>query len=322
MFLYLLLLFIGFLVLIAGAFFLVSGASSLARRYNISTALIGLAVVGFGTSTPELVVTIYSTIQGRDELAFANIVGSNIFTVLFVLGVAGLIFPLIIQRNTVRFEIPLSLIALTILYVVVNDEVITGVGPDSLDRMDAALMLTVFAGLLVYMYRSLQAASNLTEPTDKAQSPQVAIGGILLGIAFLTGGAILVVDYSVAIAVHFGFSMRLVGISFLAVGTSLPELTTVALSARRGNTDMAIGNVIGSNLFNILFTLPITALVHPMDYSVSLNADMEVLGIALITLIAFMFTISPRKLGRGESAVLIAGYLGYIIYRVFGPVGA
>jgi cation:H+ antiporter len=319
--LYLLLLFIGFLVLIAGAFFLVSGASSLARRYNISTALIGLAVVGFGTSTPELVVTIYGTIQGRDELAFANIIGSNIFTALFVLGVAGLILPLIIQRNTVRFEIPLSLIALTILYILVNDVVITGVGPNSLDRTDAVLMLTVFAGLLIYMYRALQTSNNAAEPTDTAQTSQVAIGSIFLGIVLLIGGAVLVVDYGVIIAVHFGLGMRLVGISFLAVGTSLPELTTVVLAARRGNTDLAIGNVIGSNLFNILFALPMTALVHPMDYTVSLNADMEVLGIALITLIAFMFTISPRKLGRWESTVLIAGYLGYIIYRVTDPLG-
>jgi cation:H+ antiporter len=204
--------------------------------------------------------------------------------------------------------------------VLVNDLVITGVGPNSLDRTDAILMLTVFAGLLIYMYRSLQASSSQTEPTDKAQTPQAAIGGILLGIALLIGGAILVVDNGVIIAVHYGLGMRLMGVSLLAIGTSLPELTTVVLAARRGNTDLAIGNVIGSNLFNILFALPTTALVHPMDYATSLNADMEVLGIALITLIAFMFTISPRKLGRWESAILIAGYLGYITYRLSAPL--
>jgi len=318
MFLYLLLLFIGFLVLIAGAYFLVSGATSLARRYNISTALIGLAVVGFGTSTPELVVTIYGTIQGRDELAFANIVGSNIFTVLFVLGVAGVVFPLIIQRNTVRFEIPLSLIAVTMLYILVNDDVTTGLGPDSLGRVDAILMLTVFVGLLIYMYRTLQ-SSSVGEPTDKAQSPQAAMASTLLGMALLTGGAILVIDNGVAVATHFGLGMRLAGISFLAIGTSLPELTTVVLAARRKSTDLAIGNVIGSNLFNILFALPITALVHPMDYNPLLNGDIEVLGIALIMLITFMFTVSSRRLGRLESAILMAGYLGYLIYRISAP---
>ncbi|HTF16540.1 MAG TPA: calcium/sodium antiporter [Chryseolinea sp.] len=312
----LLLLFIGFLVLIAGAFFLVQGASSLARRYNISAAIIGLAVIGFGTSTPELVVTIYGTMQGRDELAFANIIGSNIFTVLFVLGIAAIVFPLIIQRNTVRFEIPLSLIAVTILYVLVNDQVITGFGPDSLGRLDALIMLTIFAGLLLYMYRSLQSVNDFTEPTDKALSPQAATASILLGLGLLVGGAILVVDYAVVIAVHFGLGMRLTGLTILAVGTSLPELTTVVLAARKQNTDMAIGNVIGSNLFNVLFALPVTALVHPMEYNPALNADMEVLGIALIALIIFMFTISPRRLGRWESILLVVGYFTYIGYRL------
>jgi cation:H+ antiporter len=316
MYLELLLLFIGFLVLIAGAFFLVQGASSLARRYNISSAIIGLAVIGFGTSTPELVVTIYGTIQGRDELTFANIIGSNIFTVLFVLGLAAIIFPLIIQRNTVRFEIPLALIAVTLLYILVNDEVTTDVGPNSLGRLDATLMLIIFAGLLLYMYRSLQSVHDFGEPTDKAQAPQAAMASLLLGLGLLVGGAILVVDYAVVIAVHFGLGMRLVGLTFLAVGTSLPELTTVVLAARKRNTDMAIGNVIGSNLFNVLFALPVTGLVHPMDYNPAMNGDMEVLGIALIVLILFMFTISPRKLGRWEAVLLIAGYFTYIGYRL------
>lgn len=316
MYLELLLLFIGFLVLIAGAFFLVRGASSLARRYNISAGIIGLAVIGFGTSTPELVVTVYGTMQGRDDLAFANIIGSNIFTVLFVLGIAAIISPLIIQRNTVRFEIPLSLIAVTILYVLVNDQVITGIGPNSLGRPDALIMLTIFGGLLLYMYRSLQTVNDFAEPTDNVQSPQAAIASILLGLALLVGGAILVVDYAVMIAVHFGLGMRVVGLTFLAVGTSLPELTTVVLAARKHNTDMAIGNVIGSNLFNVLFALPVTALAHPMDYNPALNADVEVLGVSLIALIVFMFTISPRKLGRLESVFLVAGYLTYIGYRL------
>jgi len=316
MFLELLLLFIGFLVLIGGAFFLVKGSSSLARRYNISGAIIGLGVVGFGTSTPELVVTIYGTIQGRDDLIFANIIGSNTFTVLFVLGTAAIIFPLVIQRNTVRFEIPLSLIAVTVLYVLVNDQVMTGTGPDMLGRLDAIMMLVIFGGLLIYMYRSLQSVNDFTEPTDTAQAPQAATASILLGIGLLVGGAILVVDNAVFIAVHVGLGMRLVGLTLVAVGTSLPELTTVVLAARKRHTDMAIGNVIGSNLFNVLFALPVTALVHPVEYNTALNADMEVLGIALITLILFMFTISPRRLGRWESVLMVAGYITYLSYRL------
>ncbi|MEJ1238512.1 calcium/sodium antiporter [Chryseolinea sp. T2] len=316
MFLEFLLLFVGFLILIGGAFFLVRGATSIARRYNISGAIIGLGVVGFGTSTPELVVTIYGTMQGRDDLTFANIVGSNTFTVLFVLGIAAIIFPLIIQRNTTRFEIPLSLVAVTILYILVNDQVITGIGANTLGRLDASIMLMLFLGLLIYMYRSLQAVSDFTEPTDRAQAPQAATASILLGMGLLIGGAILVVDYAVVIAVHFGLGMRLTGITLLAVGTSLPELTTVVLAARKRHTDMAIGNVIGSNLFNVLFALPVTAIVHPIEYNTALNGDIEVLGISLIVLILFMFTISPRRLGRLEAMLLVAGYLTYVGYRL------
>ena len=312
----LILLTIGFMVLIAGAFFLVNGASSLARRYNISAAIIGLAVVSFGTSTPELVVTLYGTLQGREELTFANIIGSNIFTLLFALGIAGTIYPLIIQRNTVRFEIPLTLIAVTILYVLVNDKVISGEEPNMLDRSDSFVLITLFAGLLIYMYRSFQSAGDLVEPIDKAQSPQVATGSIMLGIGLLVGGAILVVDYAVVIATHIGMGMRTMGITLLAIGTSLPELTTVVMAARKGNTDLAIGNVIGSNLFNILFALPVSALVRPMHYNIALNADIEVLGVSLIVLIVVMFTISPRRLGRWESAVLVAGYLVCFMYWI------
>jgi cation:H+ antiporter len=314
----LLLLFTGFAVLVAGAFFLVQGASSVARRYNVSSALIGLAVVGFGTSTPELVVTIYSTLRGRDELAFANIVGSNIFNVLFVLGVSGIIFPLIVQRNTVRYEIPLSLIAVTLLYILVNDRVMWGNEGDMLGRVDAIIMFAVFLGLLVYMYRALQAVGDFSEPTARAQSPQAATGSILLGMALLTGGAILVVDYAVIISTHFNMPLRLVGLTFLAVGTSLPELTTAVMAANRHNTDLAIGNVIGSNLFNILFALPVTALAHPMEYNAVLNSDIEMLGVATIVLIIFMFTINERRLGRWEAVVLVAGYVAYLIYRLTG----
>ncbi|MGC3944961.1 MAG: sodium:calcium antiporter [Chryseolinea sp.] len=233
-----------------------------------------------------------------------------------MLGIAAIIFPLVIQRNTVRFEIPLSLIAVTILYVLVNDQVITGVGPNMLGRLDAIVMLAIFLSLLVYMYRSLQSVSDYIEPTETAQAPQAATASILLGIGLLVGGAILVVDNAVFIAIHFGLGMRLVGLTLLAVGTSLPELTTVVLAARKRHTDMAIGNVIGSNLFNVLFALPVTALVHPMDYNIALNGDMEVLGIALISLIVFMFTISPRRLGRWESVLLVAGYITYLSYRL------
>ncbi len=312
----LLLIFVGFLLLVSGAYFLVRGATSIARRYNLSAAIIGLTVVGFGTSTPELVVTIYSALRGRDELAFATVLGSNIFNVLFVLGIAGIISPLIVQRNTVRFEIPLSLIAITLLYIFVNDHVVTGAVVNQLSRYDAIFLLVIFAGLLVYMSRSLQTANDLTEPTATAQTRQGATASILLGLAFLVGGGILVVDYAVVVSAHYDLPLKRVGLLLVAIGCSLPELTTAVIAAEKRNTDLAIGNVIGSTLFNVLFALPVAAAVSPVEYNTSLNVDMEVLGVSTIALIVFMFTVSQRKLTRGAAIILICCYFVYLVFRL------
>ena len=251
MYLALLLLLVGFAILIKGADFLVNGASSVAKKFNISNLAIGLTVVAFGTSTPEFIVSFYSALEGRNDASFGNIIGSNNFNLLLILGVAGLIYPLTVQRNTVKYEVPISLVAALILYIMVNDLILLGNPVNILSRWDSVILLAFFGLFMLYVYRTMTVASDLEESPIKMYATPVATGMIILGLAMLIGGGTLVVDNAVAIAEHYGLSQKLIGLTILAAGTSLPELATSAVAAFRKNTDIAIGNVIGSNIFNI-----------------------------------------------------------------------
>lgn len=322
MYLALFLLLVGFAVLIKGADFLVNGASSVAKKFNISNLAIGLTVVAFGTSTPELIVSLYSAMEGRNDASFGNIIGSNNFNLMFILGIAGLIYPLTVQRNTVRYEVPLSLLAALVLYILVNDQIVLGSDINILSRWDAIILLLFFGFFMMYIYRTMKTASDYEEAPIKLFTAPLATGMIILGLAMLIGGGTLVVDNAVAIAEHYGLSEKLIGLTILAAGTSLPELATSAVAAYRKNTDIAIGNVIGSNIFNIFFILGLTGLTHPITYNATMNFDMEVLGATTILLMVFMFTINRRKLDRWEAFLLLVGYIGYTIYLVVNDNGA
>ncbi|HTE29422.1 MAG TPA: calcium/sodium antiporter [Chryseolinea sp.] len=316
MYLELFLLLVGFAVLIQGTFFLVEGASSLAKIFNIPTVVIGFTIVAFGTSMPELVVTLYATQKGYHELAFANVIGSNIFNLLFVLGLSALIYPLIVLRNTIKVEIPLSLLAAIILYILVNDKVLRLHEYDQLDRTDAVILLAICSFFILYILRTLRSAGDYEETPVKLESTPVATGSILLGLALLAGGSFLVVDNVVTLAEHFALPQSFAGLTVLAIGTSLPELFTAVVAASRRNTDIVIGNVIGANIFNILFTLAVAALVRPLTYSALLNTDIEVLVLSNIILIVFMFTIHHRKLDRLEACLMIIAYLVFLLFHV------
>jgi cation:H+ antiporter len=322
MYLALFLLLVGFAVLIKGADFLVDGASSVAKKFNISNLAIGLTVVAFGTSTPELIVSLYSALDGQNDASFGNIIGSNNFNLLFILGVSGLIFPLTVQRNTVRYEIPLSLFAALTLYILVNDQLQGSGTLDLLSRWDAVILLFFFGLFMLYIYRTMKTASDYEEAQIKIYATPLASGMILLGLAMLVGGGTLVVDNAVAIAKYYGLSQKLIGLTILAAGTSLPELATSAVAAYRKNTDIAIGNVVGSNIFNIFFILGITGLVHPIPYNNAMNFDLEVLGASTILVMMFMYTINPRKLDRWEAFLMLGGYICYTIYLVTIDNGA
>jgi cation:H+ antiporter len=311
------LLLIGFAILIKGADFLVNGASSVAKKFNISNIAIGLTVVAFGTSTPELLVSVTSSMKGYNAAAFGNVIGSNNFNLLFILGVAGLIFPLVVLRNTIRYEVPLSLLAAAVLYFLVNDQLIWGSASNELNRIDAIVLLVFFGLFMLYIYKSMSNSTDVDQTsTIKMYSGVVSTGLIVLGLGMLIGGGTLVVDNAIKIAQHYGLSDKLIGLTILAAGTSLPELATSAVAAYRKNTDIAIGNVIGSNIFNIFFILGITGLINPLPFDTAMNFDLLVLMASTVVLMIFMFTINQRKLDRWEAFMLLAGYFVYTIYLI------
>lgn len=312
-----LLLLLGFVILIKGADFLVNGASSAAKKFNVSNLAIGLTVVAFGTSTPELIVSLLAAIDGKSDASFGNVIGSNNFNLLFILGIAGMIFPLVVQRNTVRFEVPISLMAAGVLFLLVNDSRILGLETNGLSRIDSGILLLCFAGFMMYIYRTMkQTAQDNSEGAIKLYSMPISIGLIVLGLGMLVGGGKLVVDSAITIAQYFGLSEKLIGLTILAAGTSLPELATSAVAAYRKNTDIAIGNVVGSNIFNIFFILGITGLIHPIPYNLALNFDIYVLLISTLVLMVFMFTLTKRKLDRMEAMILLVCYLVYTVYLI------
>lgn len=312
-----LLLLLGFGVLIKGADFLVNGASSVAKKYGISNLAIGLTVVAFGTSMPELIVSLLSALNGKNDASFGNAIGSNNFNLLFILGIAGLIYPLVVQRNTVKYEVPLSLLAAGLLFLLVNDSLWGGEGAGSLSRIDSIILLAFFAGFIFYIYRTMSRTTDLEEGEPiKIYSMPLAIGMVTLGLAMLIGGGQLVVTNALEIARAYGLSEKLIGLTILAAGTSLPELATSCVAAYRKNTDIAIGNVVGSNIFNIFFILGITGVVNPMAYNAAMNFDLYVLMGSTVLLVIFMFTLGRRKLDRWEAAILLGGYIVYTVYLI------
>jgi cation:H+ antiporter len=312
MFLPFLLLFVGFVILIKGADFLVDGSASVAKKYNISNLAIGLTVVAFGTSTPELLVNIMSSVKGYNDAAFGNVIGSNILNLLFILGVSGLIYPLVIQRNTVAFEVPLSLIAVVVLFILVNDTLLWGSGENNLTRIDGLILLGLFVLFMLYIARTMKNGINDDEGTPvKLYRVWVSVLFIILGLALLIGGGSLVVDNAVAIAKHYGLSEKLIGLTILAAGTSLPELATSAVAAYRKNTDIAIGNVIGSCIFNIFLILGVTGTIRTTPYNTIMNFDLYVLGASIVLLMIFMFTLNQRKLDRWEALIMLLSYFAY-----------
>jgi cation:H+ antiporter len=317
MFLTYVLLLVGFAILIKGADFLVNGASSVAKKNGISNLAIGLTVVAFGTSMPELIVSLFSALNGKTDAAFGNVIGSNNFNLLFILGIAGIIYPLVVQRNTVKYEVPLSLLAAGVLFLLVNDVMIFGSETNILSRFDSIILLVFFLLFMVYIYKTMTNTSDAMEGEPiKIYTTGLAIGMVVLGIVMLVGGGKLVVDSAIEIAVTYGLSEKLIGLTILAAGTSLPELATSCVAAYRKNTDIAIGNVVGSNIFNIFFILGITGVVSPISFNMAMNFDLYVLMISTVALMIFMFTLNTRKLDRWEAVMLLLGYIVYTIYLV------
>jgi cation:H+ antiporter len=293
----------------------VDGASALAGKMNISQIVIGLTVVAFGTSAPELVINILAALSGNTDISFGNIIGSNIVNILLILGIAGIIRPLKTERNTVWREIPFALLAALTLWVLVNDSYLN-TSINMLSRADAIILMLFFIIFLTYTFAISKIESQHIPEIKELSNKKIGIF-LLVGIAALMLGGQLAVDNAVKIAGILGLSDKLIGLTIIAIGTSLPELVTSAVAAHKGKSDIAIGNIIGSNIFNIFFVLSISALIMPLPFQSVMNIDMAVLVLASILLFFTMFTGKKRSLDRWESIIFIIIYAGYTIYLIY-----
>ncbi len=307
------LLAIGFLILILGAEWLVKGSVSIAKRYKISELAIGLTIVAFGTSFPELLVNIVSSIKNYNDVTIGNIVGSNIFNLLFILGLSGVLFPLSVQSKTVWKEIPLSLLAAFLLFFMANGWK-TNSSELLLGRIDGVFLLVFFIFFLYYILRSMRDTHDGPDAHVKVYKPVWSIVFIISGLAALILGSKLVVDKSVAIATFLGVSEKLIGLTIVSIGTSLPELVTSVVAAFRKRSDIAVGNVIGSNIFNIFFILGISSVIRPIKYNKQFNIDLGVLVISTLLFFIAMFSGRKYKLDRWEAGLLVSCYIVYIFY--------
>jgi cation:H+ antiporter len=306
----------GLAVLIIGADFLVKGASSLAKTLSVSEIAIGLTVVAFGTSTPELVVNIFASSQGYNAIVFGNVIGSNILNILVILGISGLIYPLAVQKNTVWKEIPFSLLAVLLLFVLVNDTGLFHTTQNSLSFIDGVVLLLFFIIFLTYVFGISKIVSR-DSPTVKIYPTVITVTYIVLGFAGLFFGGKLVVDNAVLIARALSVSEKLIALTIVAGGTSLPELATSAVAAYRKRCDIAVGNIVGSNIFNICFVLGISSIIQTSTYDSMLNIDVYILLFSTLILFLTMFTGRAHKLDRWESAFFLFTYVSYLIYVLY-----
>jgi len=303
---------IGMVLLLKGADWLVDGSSALAKRLKISDIVIGLTVVAFGTSAPEFVVNLVSSWQGHTQLAIGNILGSNIANMLLILGVAGIIYPLTVKRQTIWKEIPFSLLAALVVWILANDVLLDHAGLSALSRIDGLILLCFFVIFLYYVVNV--ALSSKFEKADDIKSISLgkSFGLTLIGLVGLTLGGKLVVDQAVSMATALGISQSIIALTIVALGTSLPELLTSAIAAYKHKSDIAIGNVVGSNIFNIFWVLGVSAVIRPLPFDPASNIDVLVGVGARALLFAFMFIGKRHVLQRWQAGLFIALYVGYL----------
>lgn len=309
-----LLLIVGLVVLIYGAEYLVKGASSLANRLGISTLVIGLTIVAFGTSTPELTVNIYAAMTGATDIAIGNIVGSNIANILLILGLSAAIAPLIIARSTMWKEIPFALLAIALVWVFGNDILLDGAGSNAITATDGIAFLGIFAIFMYYIVCLSRSEPSANVADVKQYSFTYSILSIVGGLVALVVGGRLLVDQAVTIAELAGLSEAVIGLTIVAVGTSLPELATSVIAALRGQNDIAVGNIVGSSIFNVLWILGLSSIIAPLPMSQALSFDTLVaIGVtALLFLIPFIgkkYTIE-----RWKGVLFLLLYVAYVTF--------
>ncbi|HAZ28293.1 MAG TPA: sodium:proton exchanger [Candidatus Magasanikbacteria bacterium] len=311
-------LLIGLAILLFGGEVFVRGSASFARRLRVPPLVIGLTIVAFGTSAPELIVNIFAALRGASDIAMGNILGSNIVNILFILGIAAVVRPLSVKENTTWKEIPLGILSVVVLFLLGNDVMFGNNGADVLTRADGLILISFFIIFLYYTYGLSKVEGEKQDLATYSTRRSVAyiIGGV---IALALGGKFMV-DGAVALARMAGVSELLIGLTITAVGTSLPELVTSVIAAYRGHVAIAVGNVVGSNIFNILWILGITPVIAPIALPESINVDLAMAFIASMLLFLVMFVGGKKHrhvLRRSEGIFFVLCYIAYIMFVVF-----
>lgn len=311
--------------MLKGADWLVSGSSSIAALLKINPIVIGLTVVAFGTSSPELVVSVTSAISGNTDIALGDILGSNIANILMILGASALLCPLVVHKNTIWKEIPMSFLGAIVLSILALHEIIDrGMllninlqGLNEIGSITASSGLILLAFFLIFLYYTFGISkASAEEPKVQKKKLPASVGLIIVGLAGLTLGSKLLVDNGVAIARFMGVSDTFIGLTLVAIGTSLPELVTSLVAAARKQIDIAVGNVVGSNIFNIFFILGTTALITPLPLKEQNIADIFVLFAATALLFGSLFVMKRHTIGKIEGSFMLLSYLGYLIFLV------
>ena len=308
----------GLVLILLGANWLVDGASSIAKKTGMSEFIIGLTIVGIGTSTPEMVVSFISSIQGKADMAIGNVVGSNIFNTLVILGITALICPLTISKENLKRDLPMNILVTVLLILLGMKGSIFGVGSDTLTRLDGMLMLLILAGYFRILMKKPKAGTDASaeqaEDDIKTFGTGKSIALIIIGIGSLVFGGRIFVDSATAIAVFYNMSEKFIAITIMAAGTSLPELATSAVAALKGRGQLALGNVLGSNIFNILLILGGSALIHPLSFGSMTPVDLGAVMIAAIFVFTSAYTFQAKKIDRFEGSILLLLEAGYMTW--------
>lgn len=306
----------GLLMILFGANWLVDGSSSIAKRFGISEFVIGLTIVGIGTSTPEMVVSFLSSFQGKADMAIGNIVGSNIFNTMMILGVTALIAPLAITKSNLKKDIPLNIIVTLFLIILGMNFTLFGKGEDQLSRLDGVILLGVFAWYIWSSFRSDNADPEEDGDGIKEYKTGISVLLIVAGLAGLIIGGRLFVNSATELAKMFGVSDKFIAITVMAAGTSMPELATCVVAALKGRGQLALGNVLGSNISNILLILGGAALINPLSFSGMTYVDLGAVLLSALFILGSAYLFKKKQLDRFEGAILLlmeAAYMWYLI---------
>ena len=311
-----LLFILGFVLLIKGADWLIEGAAALAQKLGISELVIGLTIVSLGTSAPELVVNVLASLEDKPGLAIGNVVGSNLSNLMLILGVTAMVSPIAVQYSTRWIEIPFSMLSTALIMALVNDRLLDGMSVSILSRSDGIAIMAyflVFMGYTIYLSRR---SPELFQEEVKARPVWKSISLVIIGILSLSFGGDWIVDGAEKLALLAGLSEAVVGLTIVAIGTSLPELATTVAAARKKNADIAIGNVIGSNIFNLLWILGLSALIKPIPFRPSANYDFLFL-IAITILLMVLFQLGKRNVITSAKGIFLTSlYVAYLIFTV------